>query len=267
MKLHIITFLVSFNFVAIANNTTNLTEEDRQVFIETFAQLAVDEMLFFGIPSSITLAQAILESNWGQGATALIANNYFGIKCHNGWEGPTYYAMDDESGKSCFRMYNDVVQSFRDHSLFLKQGNRYRELFNHPVTDYESWANGLKSCGYATDSLYAEKLIGIIQRYGLFVYDYAMPLDRVDVVEAPVQNIGADPLGTNIDGFPQPHKTANDVEILKAPGYKLTQLPGEGFFDAPSEQQKSNHEKPAAVVQKDKPFIIAVRPVHEAVMD
>ena len=246
----------------LANNTTNLTEEDRQVFIETYAQLAVDEMLNAGIPSSITLAQAILESNWGQGETAMNANNYFGIKCYNGWEGPTFFAMDDEPGKSCFRKYDDIVQSFRDHSEFLKQGVRYEPLFDNPHTDYEAWAKGLKSCGYATDPEYAEKLIGIIERYGLFVYDYAMPLDRIEVVDAPEQSPAAEqPL------FGKKYEKAGErtigSAILKAPTYKLAQLPGEGFFDQPVEPIHDT----AAVKQDDEPKIIVVEPVYELVWE
>jgi hypothetical protein len=267
MKLHAIIFSMLLAICAQANNTTNLTEEDRQVFIETFAQLAVDEMLNYGIPSSITLAQAILESSWGQGETAMNANNYFGIKCYNGWEGPTFFAMDDEPDKSCFRKYNDVVQSFRDHSIFLKDGLRYRQLFENSVTDYSAWARGLKNCGYATDPEYAEKLIGIIERYGLFVYDYAMPLDRIEVVDAPMQSAV---VSAAVEEMNTPSTTSERTigsAILKAPTYKLAQLPGEGFFDQPAGHRTDYEMKPAAVKQDDEPRIIVVEPVYEVVWD
>lgn len=264
MKLH--TFILAMLLTSSAfSNTTNLTEEDRQVFIETYAHLAVDEMLNYGIPSSITLAQAILESNWGQGETAMNANNYFGIKCYNGWEGPSFFAMDDEPGKSCFRKYNDVVQSFRDHSVFLKEGQRYRQLFENPITDYAAWAKGLKSCGYATDPAYAEKLIGIIERYGLFVYDYAMPLERIEVVEAPERATEvASPAQTSSRPIATSQRTIGSA-ILNAPTYKLAQLPGEGFFDQPTEGQTNRQAQQAAIKQDDEPRIIVVEPVYEMV--
>ena len=86
----------------------SLTEYDKQFFIDTYASLAITEMGFSEIPASITLAQAILESGWGRGTVAEGANNYFCIKCNNGWEGETYDAKDDDPGLSCFRKYQTV---------------------------------------------------------------------------------------------------------------------------------------------------------------
>lgn len=266
MKLHVIAFplLMSLNLFAVS--TDNLTEEGQQVFIETYSQLAVDEMLNHGIPSCITLAQAILESSWGQGATALNANNYFGIKCYNGWQGSTYYAMDDEPDKSCFRKYDDIVASFHDHSVFLRDGMRYQSLFQNSITDYQAWAEGLKNCGYATDPLYAQKLIDIIERFGLFVYDYAMPLDRVEVVDTSEKIISNQLSSITVENSASSGKRTIGSAILKAPTYQLSQLPGEGFFDqpvAPAEQQP----QPVAVKQEDGPRIIVEEPVFEKVWD
>ena len=259
MKLHAIIISVLLTCNALANNTTNLTEEDRQVFIETFAQLAVEEMLNYGIPSSITLAQAILESNWGQGKTAKNANNYFGIKCYNGWEGPTFFAPDDEPGESCFRKYEDVVQSFRDHSEFLKNGSRYQVLFGHPITNYAAWAKGLKSCGYATDPDYAKKLIDIIERYGLFVYDYAMPLDRVEVLDTPVLSVDSPRPEPVLVNTTLARKPAIGSAVLNAPVYKLSHLPAGPHTDA--------GVAPAAVKPDDEPNIIVVEPVYERIWE
>ena len=82
-----------------------------------------------GVPASITLAQGMLESGYGNSELAKKANNHFGIKCHSSWNGPTY-RLDDDKKDECFRKYNTVWQSYRDHSDFLKGGKRYAFLFN-----------------------------------------------------------------------------------------------------------------------------------------
>lgn len=147
-------------------------------YIETYKYLAIDEMHRTGIPASIILAQAIVESNAGTSALATEANNHFGIKCKHYWRGETYYQKDDDRDRngrlvdSCFRKYADIEASYIDHSDFLMHTPHYRELFRHHRTDYESWARGLKSCGYATDPGYAEKIIQTINTYNLGELDY-----------------------------------------------------------------------------------------------
>lgn len=154
---------------------TSVLAHSPAVYIDTYAFLAVSEMERTGIPASITLAQAIQESNWGKADLAIHANNFFGIKCKQ-WTGDTYYKKDDEFHKgelveSCFRVYNDVRQSFVDHSNFLVQNPRYHRLFQLHKTDYQSWAKGLQECGYATDRQYAEKLISTIEKFELHRLD------------------------------------------------------------------------------------------------
>lgn len=139
-------------------------------YIKEFSGIAKEEMLQYGIPASITLAQGILESGAGVGELTLKANNHFGIKCHTGWEGDSVYHDDDERGE-CFRKYSDPKYSYRDHSLFLTQRSRYQDLFKLRKDDYKGWAKGLRKAGYATDPKYPEKLIGIIERYNLEAYD------------------------------------------------------------------------------------------------
>lgn len=140
-------------------------------YINEYATISKEEMLQYGIPASITLAQGILESGAGAGELTLKANNHFGIKCHTGWEGDRVYHDDDERGE-CFRKYNDPKYSYRDHSLFLTQRSRYKDLFSLRKDDYKGWAKGLRKAGYATDPRYPEKLIGIIERYNLHEYDH-----------------------------------------------------------------------------------------------
>jgi len=138
-------------------------------FINMWKTAAIANMNQYGIPASITLAQAGLESGWGTSRLARQGNNYFGIKCH-GWSGEKIYA-DDDHPNECFRKYKDASESFTDHSLFLKNNGRYASLFNLKSTDYEGWAKGLKAAGYATSDTYAGKLINIIKSYGLNKYD------------------------------------------------------------------------------------------------
>lgn len=122
----------------------NITYKETVIlYIEEYSPIAKEEMLQYGIPASITLAQGILESGAGSGELSAKSNNHFGIKCHKGWTGGRVY-HDDDKLQECFRKYKDPKYSFRDHSLFLTQRSRYNDLFNHKKDDYKSWAKGLK---------------------------------------------------------------------------------------------------------------------------
>ncbi|MBP1838121.1 glucosaminidase domain-containing protein [Formosa algae] len=138
-------------------------------YIQVFGGVAVEEMKFYNIPASITLAQGILESGSGKGRLAVEANNHFGIKCHD-WTGAEIYHDDDED-QECFRKYKDPKYSYRDHSLFLTERKRYSALFDLDIDDYKGWAKGLRAAGYATDRKYPDKLIALIERYELYKYD------------------------------------------------------------------------------------------------
>ncbi len=147
-----------------------------QAYIDQYKNIAIEEMLRYGIPASITLAQGLLESGAGQSELARKGNNHFGIKCH-GWSGRSVYHDDDERGE-CFRAYNNARESFEDHSRFLKSGSRYSSLFSLGHTDYKGWARGLKAAGYATNPVYAQSLIDIIEVYDLHQYDYAKSYEK-----------------------------------------------------------------------------------------
>ena len=141
-----------------------------QDYIDEWSPVAIEEMNNYGIPASITLAQGLLESGAGSSELARKGNNHFGIKCHNGWTGPTVY-FDDDQRNDCFRKYRNARESFEDHSKFLAGGQRYRSLFSLKVTDYKGWAHGLKKAGYATNPRYADHLIELIEVYKLYSYD------------------------------------------------------------------------------------------------
>ena len=141
----------------------------RQEYIERYKALAIRQMVEYGIPASITLAQACLESGDGNSTLAVEGNNHFGIKCH-GWQGATIH-HDDDLLQECFRKYDKVEDSYRDHSEFLRYRDRYAFLFELERTDYRGWAYGLKKAGYATAPEYAQRLIAIIEQNNLSQYD------------------------------------------------------------------------------------------------
>ena len=146
-------------------------------YIDQWKITAVEQMNEFAIPASITLAQGILESASGNSELARNANNHFGIKCHKNWDGSQFF-MDDDMRNECFRSYASAAQSYDDHSLFLTSRSRYDKLFTYKVTDYKSWAKGLKSAGYATNPKYAHLLIDLIEKYNLDQYDRMPNLPR-----------------------------------------------------------------------------------------
>lgn len=147
-----------------------------QTYIDQYKDMAIEGMLKYGVPASITLAQGLLESGAGRGTLVLQGNNHFGIKCH-GWTGRTISHDDDELGE-CFRAYDSALESFEDHCKFLRDRPRYRSLFSLDKTDYRGWAYGLKRAGYATSPTYAQNLISIIELYKLYEYDQAKLFDH-----------------------------------------------------------------------------------------
>jgi LysM repeat protein len=145
-------------------------EASAGAYIAKYKDLAISEMKRTGVPASITLAQGMIESNYGKSTLAREGNNHFGIKCSNGWTGSTIRHHDDRRNE-CFRKYRHPEDSYYDHSDFLRSGSRYSFLFDLPATDYKSWARGLKKAGYATDPEYANLLIRKIEENRLYIYD------------------------------------------------------------------------------------------------
>jgi len=137
-------------------------------FFDKYSEWAILSQSRSGVPASIILAQAALESGYGTSKLAITANNYFGIKVSPLWFGDFVLANDDKPNEK-FRKYNTVYDSFIDHADFLMENSRYDSLFNN--TDYIQWANGLQKSGYATDNAYASKLISTIEQFGLAKYD------------------------------------------------------------------------------------------------
>jgi LysM repeat protein len=167
-KFALLTFLLGlFITPSIAQDEPRLTAEQ---YISQFKEAAIADMKKTGVPASITMAQGMFESDYGNSSLAKVAKNHFGVKCHKDWGGDTYY-MDDDAPNECFRKYNSVEESYDDHSNFLRTRDRYKFLFDLSITDYKGWAKGLKQAGYATNPAYADKLIEIIERYNLQALD------------------------------------------------------------------------------------------------
>jgi flagellum-specific peptidoglycan hydrolase FlgJ len=142
-----------------------------QNYINTYKDIAIEEMQRTGVPAAIKLAQGIHETLAGTSDLVLKSNNHFGIKCKDTWTGESVTHDDDLRGE-CFRKYASAEASYRDHSDFLKNSGRYNVLFNLDPTDYEGWAYGLKKAGYATNPRYPQIIIKLIEDYHL--QDYTM---------------------------------------------------------------------------------------------
>ena len=149
------------------------TMEDRIYdYIDDYKDLAMQEMELYGVPASITLAQAIYASQAGTNDLVRECHNHFAIMCHTQeWTGETYYRPADKKQENCYRKYATDADSYRDHSLFLSTRSRYVKLFYYPITDYRSWATGLLEAGFSGNPKYADTLISIIEKYYLMHYD------------------------------------------------------------------------------------------------
>lgn len=162
MRKYLLFLLLTTGFVALQAQKQNAAY---LAYIEEWREVVAQQQADYGIPATITMAQALLESGAGKSELAVNAKNHFGIKCTGDWFGGVYY-HDDETEGECFRQYYDAAESFKDHSLFLLRP-RYATCFEIAIEDYDGWARRLHQCGYATDKLYAQKLIKIIEDYKL----------------------------------------------------------------------------------------------------
>lgn len=156
-------------FVLMGSHTMAQKNETVLAYIDQYKELAIAEMQRTGVPASITLAQGIHESGAGGSKLAMASNNHFGIKCKSNWTGESVKHDDDAKGE-CFRKYPSSADSYKDHSDFLKNGQRYAFLFSLEATDYQGWANGLKKAGYATNPKYPQVLIKLVEDYQLQDY-------------------------------------------------------------------------------------------------
>jgi flagellum-specific peptidoglycan hydrolase FlgJ len=189
------------------NNATTIA------YIAQYKAIAMKEMKRTGVPASITLAQAILESNSGESNLAKNHNNHFGIKCKSDWTGAKAY-QDDDAKQECFRAYDNAEVSFKDHSNFLKNRPNYVDLFLLDPVDDTAWAYGLKKAGYATATDYPKKLLKIIDDYELAQYNFPELENEVEEKEEGVKTPSDGPVNKVLADTPV-KKTPSDGPVNK----------------------------------------------------
>jgi Mannosyl-glycoprotein endo-beta-N-acetylglucosaminidase len=206
-------------------NTPTKIEE----YILRFKDLAMFQQLTTNIPASIKLGQAVYESQAGESELAMNANNHFGLKCKGCSESNSYLKKDDEFNKkgelvySKFQRFPTAEASFFAHSQRLTTDGRYRTLFNNERTDYRAWAHGLRACGYATDKRYAEKLIAIIEKYGLHRFDKPSLLSLSEVAQEETPQYAAEQTAVNV-----PYDSDPNVPTTR---YKVQEVEQEGAVE------------------------------------
>lgn len=155
----------------VSSKGVSVKELPKFEYLKRYAEVSIEEMKIHGIPASITIAQALLESNAGRSNLAVKHKNHFGIKCYDQKnQKGACVAFYSDGPNDRFRHYESVWSGFRDHSYFLKR-SRYASLYELNIDDYKGWSKGLKAAGYATDPGYSRKLINLIERWDLHLLD------------------------------------------------------------------------------------------------
>lgn len=229
MKYGFVLFLFTIASLAVSGQQARLD------YIKKYQLLAIKEMNRSGIPASITMAQACLESGDGNSELAKKSNNHFGIKCKSNWKGKKVY-YDDDQKNECFRKYKTVEESYDDHTNFLSNNPRYSFLFELDPTDYQAWAKGLKKAGYATAHHYDKTLIKIIEDYKLFRLDYKMSMDEMTVYEQ--KRIGNEGISNSLTINPYQKHDVVKINGLKA----VVVLKGDTYQNIAEELGKKDWE-------------------------
>ncbi len=246
------------------NNATTIA------YIAQYKTIAMKEMKRTGVPASITLAQAIVESNSGESNLAKKHNNHFGIKCKSDWTGAKTY-QDDDAKQECFRAYDAAELSFKDHSNFLKNRPNYVDLFLLDPVDDTAWAYGLKKAGYATASDYPKKLLKIIDDYELAQYNFPELANEIEEEEAsanvladtPVKKTPSDTPVNNVLADTPVKKTPSDTPVKNV----LADTPvNKVLVDTPVnkviiETPVKTLNKPLGIAQKNSNDSLATLPV------
>lgn len=226
-----------FLLLILALGTLAAKSQGREVireYINSYRLIAIEEMQRTGVPAAIKLAQGIHETTAGTSDLVQRSNNHFGIKCKSNWTGESVSHTDDAPDE-CFRKYPNAEDSYRDHSNFLKNNQRYAALFRLNGEDYRGWAYGLKKAGYATNPKYPLLLIKLIEEYGL--QDYTLmalgkkeiPLQEwaagtnegpqtgvIAVVQAEMENEEVLPLTASLKEYPDTEFRINETRVVYA---------------------------------------------------
>lgn len=246
-KIFILITLLNAGLLSSVAQTAGVKEKT-EAYINSYKDLAIQEMIRTGVPASIKLAQGILESQFGESTLAKNANNHFGIKCKTEWTGDKVFQDDDAKGE-CFRVYKSAEESYRDHSDFLKTRPHYSFLFKLELTDITGWAYGLKRAGYATNKTYPEKLLRVIEDYQLNQYTIqgiAMMENKTAPIVATVQNTTAANVVTEQTAAP----TIKNEPAIKNDTQKTTLV-------------KEETEAPQAELQIANTSVEKIKPIEE----
>jgi LysM repeat protein len=220
--------------------------ERARKYVEDYADYAITEQIRSGIPAAVTLGQGILETEAGASELMVNANNHFGIKCKSDWTGPTY-AHDDDAPGECFKKYDCALESYKDHSNLLKKNPRYAPLFSIPVTNYAKWSMTLRKCGYATSPTYGQKLIKIIEEFGL--QHYTLQGQKKEVI-ADVMMAGKDQSGM------KPAQPAIKPQVMTATTAATIETQPMQVIQAAYHEKVEDTPKPAKQVAEPKPVKI-----------
>jgi flagellum-specific peptidoglycan hydrolase FlgJ len=156
-----------------------VTSEQNE-FLQKIAVPAIAAMRKTGVPASVTMAQAILESGWGKTRLTLEANNYFGIKDTDFCEGYVEFATTEyvhgipRHVMACFEKYPTIEKSFEHHALLLSKAKRYAPAMA-VTADPDKFAHALQACGYSTNPDYGDLLMKFVRLYNLTQYDIQPP--------------------------------------------------------------------------------------------
>lgn len=156
-------------------------EPEKKKFIKDIELESIKTYKEYGVLPSITIAQAILESGWGQSKLTQTSNNLFGIKADKRWDGKKVSMITSEN--YCdeivddFRKYDSLSESIKDHGKFLKENSRYAKHGFFKAKDYKGQAQALEDAGYSTkknekgEAIYADMLVELIEKYKLNLID------------------------------------------------------------------------------------------------
>lgn len=185
----------------------------RQQYIDQYAEYAMEQMRRYGIPASVTLAQGIIESANGKSTLAETANNHFGVK---GTFNGAYVVANDDKPNEKFKKYDNVGQSYEDHSKVLMASRYQKFVSSLSPDDYKGWAAGIKKGGYATDSNYVSTIVGVIEGNNLQKYDQ-MVMEQMKR-EGRQFGVATNPLSASSQGAPSTLSTS-----LRRTGFDLAQ--------------------------------------------
>jgi hypothetical protein len=233
-----ISFFSVFLLLATFLSAQKLNNDDYAAYINKYKSIAIREMQLYKIPASITLAQGMIESGCGKSVLALDSKNHFGIKCQTDWPGDTYF-YDDDKKNECFRKYNNVDESFRDHSIFLTTRKRYSQLFTLQLTDYKGWAYGLKQAGYATNPDYPNILIRLIETNKLYLLDDTLLSKKNEIAATPTNDKNKQLNIESVDGGnTRPATVSREGNIIFRKNYSMPVAPDFEYLYTSDEGRK-----------------------------